>query len=72
MIAWLNSTFTSSGFKVASFVAILQECEAFKGGTLEGFEPYEIITRYLTKLKSRLLCKFNSVNSGALNQIIHC
>ena len=72
MSVLLNSTFTLSDFKMASFVAILQECGAFRGGILNRFEPYEVITRYLIKLTFRLLCKFPHVNPGALKQKIHC
>lgn len=68
----INSTFTLSDFKMASFVALLQECEAFKGGILNRFEPCEIVTKYLIKLTFRLLCRFSHVNPCALKQIIYC
>lgn len=68
----LDSTFTLSDFKMASFVAILQECEAFRGEIPSRLEPYEIITRYLIKLMFRLLCEFPHVNLGAQNQIVCC
>lgn len=58
----LDSTFTLSDFKMASFIAILQECEAFRGGIPSRQEPYEIITRYLIKLMFKILCKFSHVS----------
>lgn len=46
---------------MASFVAILQECEAFIGGIPRRLEPYEIVIRYLIKLMFKILCRFSHV-----------
>lgn len=72
MSVLLDSTFNLSVFKKASFVAILQECEAFRGGNPSRLEPYEVITGHLIKLLIIILCKFSRVTQGAPNQIICC
>lgn len=46
----LNSVLTDGDFTMASFLAVMQECEGFIKGILSRFEPYEIITRHLIKL----------------------
>lgn len=62
MSALLDNTFTLSDFKMASFVAILQEREAFRRGIPSRSEPYGITIGHLIKLMFKNLCKFFHVS----------